>query len=466
MAGPGSGYDPAYQHEYSQKSSKPSSGKSVGAWFAAVAIGMFLALIWGVIAAYTGPVGQVFAWAIGAIVGLVAGLIARSRSVPFCLATTGGALLCMLFGRFVSAWVIMLTVSAMATFNTFLIPDSGITIGVMEEMNAKGELEGEEKALADMRVEAFFGNKSVYEVPEYDLIDHEVEVSLDKKVRKVLKDMSREEKQALLKKVREDHPGWMEADWYKEAILDSMVETGEIEDEGLLAHAQSKLAAIDGEYDQDYYQDTPQRKMTQREEELDKLITKRFGEMDSEERKEAIRNARINHPVWTPVFHEYLAKLDAMYASGEIPKELKKRAKSIIKLNLELEYDDIYGDYDPDAEYDYEKEERESQQLQKLVNTELMKLSQDDIDALVESTTTKYPDWQPTTGDVALNDLSNELDNAIDSFESDGTFWSSLKTRFKLLDFVWLSLGMLSAFAIAFTLGRPVESNKGKNLAQ
>ena len=67
---------------------------------------MFLALIWGVIASFFGTGAQVFAWAIGAIVGCVAGLIARNPSLKFCFATTLGALLCMLFGRLVSAWVI------------------------------------------------------------------------------------------------------------------------------------------------------------------------------------------------------------------------------------------------------------------------------------------------------------------------------------------------------------------------
>jgi len=460
MASKEDGYDSSYHYDVPKKG--PSSGKSVGAWVAAVAIGMFLALIWGVIASFTGAFGQVFAWAIGAIVGLIAGLIARSPSIPFCLATAGGALLCMLFGRVVSAWVIMMAVSAMASFNTFLMPDTGVTIGVMEDMNANGEFEGDEKALADMRVEAYFTNKDIYEVGGYDEIEYEVEVALDQKVRRVVKEMSKGERRAILKKVRESHPEWMEETWYFNAILDSMVEAGEIEDEGLLAHANVVLAQIDGESDEDYYQDTPQRQLTKRDEELRKLVMKRFAEMDVDQRAEAIRNARINHPVWTPVHHEFLAMLDTMYAAGDIPAEQKKRAQSEIKLNLKLEYDDIdtndiyenLEDEDYDYEKEAEKERKEANELQALVNTELMKRSQDEIDQLVDSTCEKYPKWKPTSGLALLDDLSEGVDEAIAKFDSDGTFWGSLKTRFRTLDFVWLLLGMLSAFAIAFTLGQ------------
>ena len=455
MKGQAGGYDPLMDYDSSRgstkKSSQPSTGKSVGATFGAIAIGMFLALIWGVIASFTGAFGQVFAWAIGAIVGLVAGLIARNPSIPFCLTTAGAALLCMLFGRLVSAWVIMMAVSTMSTFNDYLMLDTGVTMGVMEDMSSKGEFEGEEKVMADMRVEAFFESKDLYDIPEYEGIDYETVVDVDKKVRDVINEMSKEEKMAVLDRVRKDHPGWMEESWHFEAILDSMVVAGEIEDEDLLAHANAKLAYIDGESGGDYYQDTTPRQMDEREEKLRELVIDKFKAMTPEQREEAIRNARLNHPSWSPVEHEYLAMLDAMVASDDIPRKLKKRSQSVIKLNLKMEFDDVWEEQ---LDEDYEKEEQEDLELRALVNAELLKLSQEEIDKLVESTKERYPDWTPSSGDAALEMLSDGLDETIASFESDGTFWSSLKTRFKTLDFVWLALGMISAFAIAFTLGQ------------
>ena len=107
------------------------------------------------------------------------------------------------------------------------------------------------------------------------------------------------------------------------------------------------------------------------------------------------------------------------------------------------------------AEDDVDDEQRQQQQreLNRLVNTELLKLDQDEVDRLVATTKEKYPYWEPNDGTQTFEGFA-VFDDAIARFESDGTFGSSLKTRFRMLDFVWLTLGMISAFAIAFTLGQ------------
>ena len=92
-------------------------------------------------------------------------------------------------------------------------------------------------------------------------------------------------------------------------------------------------------------------------------------------------------------------------------------------------------------------------ELKTLVNEEVLKLDQDEVDKIVARTKDKYPGWT-AGGFEGFEDFSLGLDEQIARFESDGTFWSSLKTRFKTLDFVWLTLGMISAFAIVFTLGQ------------
>ncbi len=432
----------------------PTTGRSVGAWFAAVGVGMFLALIWGVVASFFGVGAQVFAWAIGAIVGCLAGLIARDPSIKFCLATTLGSLICMLFGRLVSAVVIMAAVSTMNSVQqlSFLLPDTGVSIGVMEDMNSNGELVGVEKEIAESKIDAFFANKSIYDMPEYDDVESESELELDRKVREAVREMSSDEKESMLENVRAAHPEWMEHSWHSEAILDSMVEAEEIDDEGLLEHAVSKLLELDGDTDEGYYKDTSQSERLDREGKLRELVMDRYASMDQKERDEAIRNARLNHLGWSPKRHEYLAMLDAMSESGDIPKELKAIAKSSINLELDRNYDDAFESYDED--FDFEKRQKQETELKKLVNEELLKLDQDEVDKLVASTKEKYPNWTPEIEMAVFDDIAEGLDDMITRFDSDGTFWSSLKTRFRMLDFVWLGLGMISAFAIAFTLGQ------------
>ena len=452
VAGAAKEYDPSLGVPV--KITEPTTGRSVGAWIAAVGVGMFFALIWGVVASFTGVGGQVFAWAIGAIVGCIAGLIAKNPSIPFCLATTAGALLAMLFGRLVSAWVIMLAVSGMNSiqqFGSYFIKDTGVTIGVMEEMVANGELKGEEKEVAEMKVEAFFSNQEIHAIDEYDNVSDEAEFELDRKVREAVKEMTDEQKQAMLKKVRNEHPEWMEHEWHFEVVLDSMIESKEIEDAGLLDHAYSKMAAIEGDYDEEYFKNTTEQQMDEREEKLREMVMKKYVAMDDQEKLDAIKQARLNHLKWAPVYHEYLAMLDAMYATDDIPDELKETAKSTINLDLKQNYDDAY---DFGEDFDFEKIEEMKHKLIAVVNKELLKLEQDEVDKMVAAAQDKYPYWKPFDAFEGLDEFTDGLDDTIASFESDGTFWSSLKTRFKMLDFVWLTLGMISAFAIVFTLGQ------------
>ena len=452
-AKPADNYDPSAG--LPAKTSEPTTGRSVGAWIAAVGVGMFFALIWGVIASFTGVVGQMFAWAIGAIVGCIAGLIARNPSIPFCLATTAGALLAMLFGRLVSAWVIMIAVSGMSSIQQFgnsFIPDTGVTIGVMEEMVNNGELEAEEKDVAEMKVEAFFSNQEIHAIDGYDVTSDEAELELDRKVRAAVKEMTDEQKQAMLEKVRTEHPEWMEHDWHFEAVVDSMIQANEIEDAGLLEHAHSKMAAIEGDYDKDYFTNTTESQMDEREEKLREMVMEKYVAMDEQQRLDAIKQARLNHLKWAPVNHEYLAMLDAMYETDDIPAELKGTAKSTINLELKRSYDDSY-DFE-DENFDFEKMQKMQHELKAVVNEELLKLEQDEIDKMVTATKKKYPYWTPVTTFEGFEGFADGLDDTIASFGSDGTFWGSLKTRFKMLDFVWLTLGMISAFAIVFTLGQ------------
>lgn len=445
----GSNYDPGFG---AVNPSGPTTAGSVGAWFAAVAVGMFLALIWGIIASFFGTGAQMFAWAIGAIVGLIAGLIARNPSIPFCLAATGGALLAMLFGRLVSTWVIMLAVGGMNSIQAIgelFVADTGVSIGVMEDLVKNGELEPDEKDYAEMKIEAFYSNEDIYRMPQYDNVADEVELELDRKVRTVMKDMTDADKQAVLDRVRVEHPEWMEHEWHFEAVMDSMIIADEIEDADLLEHAKAHLAqATDGVYDNEYYDNLTDKKETELDKKLREMIQAKYVSMDAQQRKDTAKAARLNHLKWTPVEHEYLAMLDAMKESGDIPEELKKTAASEINLYLKMNYDDAF-----DENVNDDKREKLIGELKTLVNEEVLKLDQDEVDKIVARTKDKYPGWT-AGGFEGFEDFSLGLDEQIARFESDGTFWSSLKTRFKTLDFVWLTLGMISAFAIVFTLGQ------------
>lgn len=438
---------------------KPTRGSSIGGWLTAVFIGLFVATIWGVIASFMGVVGQALAIAVAAIVGLIAVLIARNSSLKFCFASSAAALLCMLFGRVVSAWVIMMAVSLNGVFQdlgAYLVPDTGVTIGVAEDMSEAGKFEGDAKALADMKVEAFFSNKTVEQMDGYDDIDFEVELNVDRKIRAEVGAMTDQQRQAVLSRVRRDHPDWMEEAWYLDAIIDSMVKQDEIEDEDLLAHAKSKLANLDGSYDGTYYQGSSVTERENREVELDELATEKYSKMTPQQREQVIKEARLGHLSWTPRRDDYLAMLSKMYDADKIPAEHRELAKSTIRLELDYDFDETNpGDFEVEVEVEEVAQEIE---LQAIVNAELLKLEQDEIDAVVGAAQEKHPYWIREDDIGAVFGFNGGLDGIVASFESDGTFWSSLQTRFKSLDYLWLALGALSAFVITKLLGREGES--------
>jgi hypothetical protein len=325
----------------------------------------------------------------------------------------------------------------------------------MEQLIAEGEFDGSEKEYAEMKIETFFSNQDIYDADGYDEVMSDTEIAVDQKVRTAVSKMPAEEKQKLLEKVRLDHPGWIEEPWHKKAVLDSLVQADKIENADLREQANVTLAKLDGNYDSKYYEDNRLAEINERELQLDEMVTKAFAEMTPKQRSETFKNARKNHLSWTPVQHEYLAMLDRMLEDEEIPKELKSIAKSEINLQLKMTYDDAFEDFDEDPE----GVTKSQKALAELVNKRLLSLEQQELDDLIAETKSKYPNWKPASEIDIMAGISAGLDDTIASFGSDGTFWGSLKTRFRVMDYIWISLGMISAYAIVFTLGQSGKKN-------
>ena len=431
----------------------PTTGKSIAGWVTGVATGMFCALVWGVVASFFGTWVQAIGWGIGALVGFIAGIIARNPSMKFCISASLGAILCMLFGRIVSAWVIMATVSTMGAFGTILMPDNGVTVGVMERLIDEEVLNEFEADYAQSKVDEFFANESAIDedLGEYEEFASEEEIEVDLKVRKIVREMSPEEKEKLLEEVRLKHPDWIEKEWHRMAVVDSLVQNNEIEDVTIKDHANAMLTRLEGIYEGDYFEKTSQQERYERELKLTKLAGEKYASLSPGQRKDVYLAARKKHLTWNPVQHEYLAMLDCMYQNDEIPKELKPFAKSQINQQLEMIFDDAIEEYGED--FDMESYQKSQNLLSKIVNEKLLELSDEEIKELVSQTKKRYPGFVAEEYDL-MDDLAAGLDDTIARFESDGTFLGSLKTRFKRMDCVWLCLGAISAFAIAFTLGQ------------
>ena len=408
------------------KPSGPTKAGSIGGWFAGVGIGLLAALVWGVIATiFIGPAGQALAWGIGAIVGCIAGLIARNRSIVFCTSTMLGALLCIMFGKLIAATVAMLAVNAVSfaqNISASFMPDTAVSVGVMKQMADEGAFEGDEKTYADLKVESFFDNSHVYESDGYEALNDSCEIEVQMKVQSRLGDMTTEEKTAIAEQMRADHPEWIEHDYHFIAILDSMVANGEIEGETLLTEAELELETIH-DSDEEYVMTIADRSLSSG---LKSTVSKKYAELSEEQREAAVRECTARHPGWLPDRTKFLAVLEKKLNDGDLPEELQPVAKSIV-----------------------------NEEMKGIYQEEISKMELDEVDALIESAKLKYPLIAGSIDESALlGEVGNTLDETIDWFGNDGTFSNAFMTRFSAMDSIWIMLGLVSAFAIAFTLGQ------------
>lgn len=437
-----------------------------GAWLAACAATVVAAVIWGLIAPFIGLPGAVMAWGVAGIFGVIAGLIARTSSITFCLAACGGALLCLLVGKLISAGVVMASIGLIdtaASFGNMFIPETGVTMGALEDLVSEGTLTQEQQALAEKRTRAFFQNQGSADLFGINgETDSNVYLELNNKIRERVGSMSAAEKTVILERSRDRYPGWIEEPGMRIAIINHLVVKGLIEDQDLLRHADATMLTAMGEYPEDYYSRLPANKQEKLDPELGALVSETFRSMDAQQLEEAIRNCMKDNPQWTPRRHEFLAALDRMQNEETIPEHLVETATNTILAEMDNDYS-VYPGYDEqmsEAEYEleFEKQNKLDKELRILVNKERNKLGQDDLDALVKQAKAGHPNWKTETEMTDIFDLFDDgLNEAKASFGSDGTFGSSLASRFKFMDTIWFALGLASCFAIVFTLGKAAE---------
>lgn len=445
-------YDPGAN---TKNRSGPSTGAAWGGWFAGVGIGMFLAILWGVIATLAiGPAGQVLAWAIGAVVGCVAGLIARNRSILFCTSTMFGGLLCILFGKLIAALVAMIAVNSISMvqgIGASFTPDSGVSVGLMEQMALEGEFEGDNKKYADMKVKSYFSNTEVYESEGYADLNDSCEIEVDMQVQRRLSDLTPEEKTALREQVRIDHPEWIENDYHFDAVLDLLVANKEIENEVLLGEAQAELKTLPQRSSDNFFGVMPDRNLSP---ELKTLVGEKYANTSEQQLDDAVRECMRRHPGWIPKRVEFLVVLQQELDAGTIPEPLVQTAKSITDVELRGIYDaDSFENFDEES---IEADNANAMQLQKIVSEKIVDTSQEQIDMMVATAQKQYPTLAAMNQEIDLmDDFTGQLDEAVDWFGTDGTFSNAFATRFSILDSLWITLGLISAFAIAFALGRP-----------
>ena len=440
---------------------RPSFWSYFGALVGAGLIGGIAAIFWGIVAPFIGFVGPIFAWAVGGLFGLFAGLFAGRKSFAYCTTATFCGLLCMLFGKLISALVVMICVSwlsMMQNMQGLLITDNVVTMGVCEDLLDEEAFSDEEKEIAENRVEGFFTNQP--EMAESDPAwDYDVDTAVSVKISQRLNTLSAEDREKILERSREKHPDWFEDVDLAHAVLDHLVAEKLLDSKELHKHGVKKLAAeLEEERDYAYEAGLDSDVKKKLDADLNQAIAEKSRTLTEEQQEEIRRACMKNHPTWTPNQGEHLVVLEKMLEEDAIPEHLKKLARQQIKEELDYDYANV------GVEEDYDKILKLQAELEKLVNIERSKMSQEEVDSLIRSAKQAHPfypfdeveDFGGQTN-IAFGNLENTKAN----FGSDGTFLGSFLSRFNWLDLLWFLLGLVSCLAIVSSIGK----NRNRKLA-
>lgn len=405
---------------------------------------------WVIVAIVTGMEFGLLAWGIGGLIGFVAGVIAKNSSPVFCFLVAGLAGMSILGAKIIMAIFLMLISFGVATIKEWAQfgPDYvKISHAVQDEMLAEGQFEGRQKEIAEEQVRTFFGNlieDSV--IPPADLDARmQDQLAISEKVNARIMAMTQPEKDAVLVRARQRYPGWLENDYQYAAIVDSLVTSGELTDAALAAHAQSELKELGGEFDLEYEQTVAERERNRRSNELHRIAAEKKLTLDDRQLDELLRQTIRHHMQWVPIHDEYIAVLEKMHRENQFSGELAQHAKRT--LDLQLDSDPVNGT----DEVDFDALQRREAQLAAQVNEQFVTMDATQRKALVDDLKTRFPTWNSLLGGADA-DL-NELDEALKDAGADGTFFGSFKQVFRLIDFLWLFLGISTAFGVAYKQG-------------
>ena len=426
-------------------------GRSIGGLAVAAVVAGVCSVIWLIIAAVTGYEFGILAWALGGLIGLVAGAIAKNPSPIFCSLAGGLAAMSVLGVKVITALVLMLFAFGMGVVQDFgeMFDPNYLKVAhaVKDQMVEEGVFQGKEKQVAEEEVRIFFSNP-VEELSVAGIDDESIwtlSESISNQVSARVKQMSDEQKEASLDRARQRFPLWIENELHYQAVLDSMVASDELADDDLVVHAKSELKMLDNEYDTEYYETVSIREQTRRRAELRKLVAQKLGTMDDLQREEAVLGAIRSHMQWIPSHDEYIAVMEKMNREKKFSGEMAEHVKKTLDETLMMEYAD-YSD-----EVDYELFAKWDSELAVLVNEQLVTMNADQRQTLIKDLKKRFPDWESEFS--FGGDEMDELNDLLEEAGTDGTFWGSFKSTLSWFDILWVFLGVSTAYSVAFKQG-------------
>ena len=422
---------------------------AVGLIVASIVAGVFC-LLWLVVTVFTGKEFGLLAWGLGALIGLVAGVIGRNPSPVYCgLAATlaGGTIIGAKAAIAAVVFFAALGVNMFADLANYNPEEQKKHYAVMDQMLADASFTGNQEAASRTMVKNYFAPASGYGLNDESTdLDWETlrenQEKVNEAVTEHLATLTPSDLEQILDQTRDRHPEWIEDPMLYLAVVDEMRTGGALE--GPLAeyarHA-VVLTPTDNTGNQAYFREISEAERLRRESELRALAAAHIRGLSDAERKDALRAAAIRNPAWISDNDGYHAVLSAMVIEKAFDGDQAEAAEAFVSQTMDMEWQQPFFDG-----MKYEKQIELSNQIAAKVNPRLMAMSAAERDQAIATAKTDHPAWNNPFG---IGGDADGLRAALDEFGNTDSYASTFRGTLGGFDILWLLLAVSSAFSLA-----------------
>jgi DNA-directed RNA polymerase subunit RPC12/RpoP len=439
-----------------------STGRSIAGLAAAMGVGLAAMIVWLVLAAMSGYELGILAWGIGALIGLVSGVIARNPSPAFCAMVAVIAMGAILSAKLVMALAIVAIHFFSTKMEEFVLPPvyDKYSHAYVDQVLADNYFVGDQKRFAiELNADYFEPRdeedleaqeegeaaKTLTEVQQE--IDDQLRREFYRLVRQRVDNATDEEKATWLANAHQRHPAWIEDhSHYQAAVIELMAQPGQL-DADLTAHAQYSLSFLNNDgsdYDEAYSENITPAEYNRRDGALNLKCAEFLRTKSPAEIESLLRQGLQKYPAFAPYPEAFTATLDKMVLDGSLDPALQAHAKLYLDTELGPEEEMAYYDAERTPEF-----VATDTAMRQAVNASLATMDEAARKAAVRETGARHPTWYAVTEDTELPDMA-EMKKDL----GDGTFVGSLKMVFGVYDLLWLFLGATTAYGTAMRRGK------------
>lgn len=451
--------EPAYEYPASPVSTpapKASFGASLLGLIAAIFLGGVCAIAWlAIIIIFKVELG-ILAWGIGALIGLVAGSIAKNGSAIYCFIVACIAGCSILASKLIMVAFLMIASLGMNAFENFqnLVISNKYEHAYVDQQLADNQYDAEKSRIAKSFNKDYFEQSNR---PNLVINGREIGgfhanpetwtremAQFRNEVRNAVGAATAEQKKLWIDNARQRHPDWIFDPAYATAAKILLLSEPDKLDEELRKHAEYEIAASDYllhsiNASDSYLTSTPDDVFKLRSDTLRELVLAIWKQRDSRGLDALLREAVALDPTFIPDETGFIVIVDELLANGDLPASLREHATNrvefVTKNAMAFKWFESLGT---------EAFARNEIELRSIANPIWVASTEEQQEERVTQTKIRHPGWNsdPLGPQWVLPDeLKAEL--------GDGSFIGSVQKVFAVTDLLWLALGFISAFGTA-----------------